>query len=128
MDLIVITATALILLIGGALTAWGMWLEQRQQQRVLDIVASFLGEGRDPPEELLAQLVCQTPPKANGAQSRALRRTAAFLLVAAGACFLASWTANDAAREQMLLLVTTILGLTSLGILIIQTFGHRLGL
>lgn len=127
MDIIAIAALALAALIGAALTAWGMWLEHRQQTRILDIVARSLGEGREPPAELLARLVDQSSPD-SGTQGRAVRRTASFFLAVAGGCFLASWLSADAAREQTLLLAAGISAITGVGLLLIQNFGHRIGL
>jgi RNA polymerase sigma factor (sigma-70 family) len=126
MNTIVIVALVVVALIGGTLTAWGMWLEQRHRDQLVAIIARTLEEGRDPPAELLAHLVGGPAPPASGTGSRAFRRTAAFLLLAAGGFFLASWAVNDAALEQTLLLVAVVTGLTGSGVLLIQAFGHRL--
>ena len=128
MDWTIIAAVAIIALIGAAFAGWAMWLEHRQQLRLLEIVANSLESGRDPPPELLERLVDGRASPDRARSGRAVRRTAALFLALSGACFLASWAVTDAAREQALLFVTVITALMGLGLVAIQNFGSRLGL
>jgi hypothetical protein len=127
-DATVTIAIALAAFVGLALMGWGMWLEHRQERRVLDIVAAAIEAGREPPAELLARLAGPGGAEATGPRRRALQRLTILFLVVAAACFVASWAATEAAREQALLLAAAILGLAGVGLALVLAFGRRLGL
>lgn len=128
MDWVVIIALLLIAVIGAALTGWGMWLEHRQERRVLDIIAAAIEVGRDPPPALLDRLVGREQPADPGLSKRALWRSAMFLILIAAACFVASWLVGNAVHERVLLLISSITGAAGIGLLIVQNLGHRAGL
>src|ERR1051325_5557074 len=113
---IIIAAISLLALLGAGLTAWGMWLEHRAEGRVMDIVAAAIEAKQPVPGELLARLAGERP-RGNAAPRRALLRTATLLFGLAIAFFLGSWAIGDNAREQALLLLASISGLTGLVLL-----------
>lgn len=126
---IIVWTLAIMAVLGTGLTVWGMWLEHRAERRLMDIVAAALEGGHDLPAGLLARLAGEAPAGAPGpSPRRALLRTAALFLLLAVAFFIGSWAVHDNAREQALLLVASIAGLSGGALLIVHLFGRRAGL
>lgn len=126
---IIVWTLAVMAVLGAGLTAWGMWLEHRAERRLMDIVAAALEAGHELPPGLLARLAGERAPGGSGpSPRRALLRTAALFLLLAVAFFIGSWAVHDNAREQALLLVASIAGLSGGALLIVHLFGRRAGL
>lgn len=124
---IIIGALGALALLGAGLTGWGMWLEHRAERRLMDIVAAALEAGQAVPDALLGRLAGERT--GNGAPpGRALVRTAILFLGLALAFFLGSWAVGDNAREQALLLVAAISGLSGAALLVVHAIGRRVGL
>jgi hypothetical protein len=124
---IIIGALGALALLGAGLTGWGMWLEHRAERRLMDIVAAALEAGQAVPGELLGRLAGEHAGN-SATPRRALLRTASLFLGLALAFFLGSWAVGDNAREQALLLVAAIAGLSGLALLVVHFVGRRVGL
>jgi hypothetical protein len=127
-QIILLGAIGLVVFLGTGVVAWGIWLDYKRQQRLLDIIAAALAAGQEPPAEVLGKLAGEPSAISSGSPaSRSLLRTI-VVFMGLTLVFLLGAAAFGGKASEAFQLVSAIAGTTTLALLLVYSAGRRFGL